>query len=625
MREHTPIAVTGFNGVYDRGQDDSCPQDHFIDAKNVRFDVSEVYTREGLSLSLTIPNIRRTHSYKRMGEVPRLLILNSSGSIYDSTNLASPIITIAGMTDFSCLTFYNRAYIAPHNGVTGLPGEFLYVYDGSTIRKAAGLRPSGSSMVATQGTSGRIEPGTHIIAVAYETASGFITKPGPTLYTVYVAPDDGSLNPPTYKVDMSGIPTGPSGTTKRYLLSTKSVEANSGGDAYDGNQEGYEFFFVPDGVINNNVDTTLTLDFYDADLIQSADYLFDQLEEIPAPIFITQYAGRMVVGGADTAESVVRISKKNDPESYDAVEGFVTVDPSESGSVRVATEFRNALYMFKSLRAYVTQDNLSTEPVFWEVITIDKGVGSEVFGISTILDAKGTSTDRFVLADRSGLLVFDGYFNRPELTFKVEGIWNRINKEVFSKIQVLNDPVTQSLYILLPLDGATSPSHVLYGDYSLGLNPTTIKWCLWSFPVAMVSGVVDVETNGNTYLRVAGFSGNVYNLSGSLNDDGTAIESYVKTAYLKLNNVDVHHFNELSLRVKGSGNLVITLYGLDDVNTKVLSDLPLSSAPGKLKHKWINFVNEAISIKLSVSAFNEWFNCAGLNVFGIEQWKNRRG
>ena len=44
----------------------------------------------------------------------------------------------------------------------------------------------------------------------------------------------------------------------------------------------------------------------------------------------------------------------------------------------------------KSLKSYITSDN-GDEPNTWDVIQLDKGVGTEVHGISAILDSSGAS------------------------------------------------------------------------------------------------------------------------------------------------------------------------------------------------------------------------------------------
>ena len=180
LRDHRGIVVEDFRGLVDNGEDEATPQNGFITSQNNKFMRRGVRSREGTSLMHTIGNVRRVAIYKRIGEAQRLLILNSVGEIYDSTDLTGPILSIATMTDFSAASIFGRSYITPHDGVTGLAGEKVYVYNGTgTARPAAGTAPIGFTLtLANSGTAGTVETGDHILGVAFETNSGFVTKPG---------------------------------------------------------------------------------------------------------------------------------------------------------------------------------------------------------------------------------------------------------------------------------------------------------------------------------------------------------------------------------------------------------------------------------------------------------------
>src|SRR5690606_12889657 len=117
---------------------------------------------------------------------------------------------------FSAAQYFDRIYITPHNRITGIENEVVYVYDGTTCRQAGGIAPSGSITVTNSTLSGNVEAGTHLIAVAFETESGFITRPGPSIYGQVLA--DG-----THQIDISGIPIGPDGTVARHILATRRI------------------------------------------------------------------------------------------------------------------------------------------------------------------------------------------------------------------------------------------------------------------------------------------------------------------------------------------------------------------------------------------------------------------
>ena len=127
MQDHTPISSTNFNGIYDRSVKEDVPFKYFIDALNLRYEDGCFFTREGSNAEFVKPGIRRIKQCLIEGQAPIELILDSTGSLFDATDsLVTPIMYIAGMTDFSAVTLNDRIYISPHNGLRGLPGERVY-------------------------------------------------------------------------------------------------------------------------------------------------------------------------------------------------------------------------------------------------------------------------------------------------------------------------------------------------------------------------------------------------------------------------------------------------------------------------------------------------------------------
>ncbi len=127
-------------------------------------------------------------------------------------------------------------------------------------------------MTATNsGTIGNVEAGIHIFGVVYETDTGYLSSIGPDTLPFVNAPGG-------FSVDLANIPVSPSVfVTKRHLVATVSIDPT----LYTGNTLGYQFFFIPDGVIPNNTATTATVSFFDAELIDDASHLFDNFSSIP--------------------------------------------------------------------------------------------------------------------------------------------------------------------------------------------------------------------------------------------------------------------------------------------------------------------------------------------------------
>ena len=612
MDNHLPVAdIQDFKGLFDRGEPLKVPDDHASELLNMVHPHQTVATREGSTRSLSVSHASRIFIYKKSGEVARTLFLNL-GSIYDSVNTSVPILTVSGMTDFSAINLYDRVYISPHDGTEGLSGEFVYVYDGTTCRKAAGVPPTGFTMVATtSSTDGKLDIGTHLFAVVFETPSGHLTKPGPETYPVYSAPGG-------KKVDISSIGAGPAGTVARVLLSTKAIPV------YSGNPNDYEFFKVPDGRLANNSGATLTLDFYDADLIESADDLFDLLSEIPAGVGFLEFNGKLLTWGEDGNSGYIRISLTSQPEAFSDVDGFLSTDRREVGGIKSCFVFRNNLFTNKAYQTYVTSDNGST-PDTWTILDVDKGVGSSIFGIATINESKGATTDKVLVASRSGLWLFTGLFSDFPLTWKVDGIWQRINKTYFDKVQVVQDPTNTRIYVTIPLDNATEPSHILLGDYGGGLTVTDIVWSLWEFPwkPTSISAYVDSSTL-KARLFIGSSDGNVYYIDDTVVlDDNTAIDWTYKTAYFSAIGGQVGHFNLMRFTASGTGNISIDLYGLHDSNHVSLAVQAITTSPGVDYVRKFNHSNERLAVKFSSTTSGNKIDLQRLLVYGKSLWVSR--
>lgn len=610
FEEYEPYPIRDFKGLWNRGKADTCPSNHFLDCENISFKQNGVETRDGLERIFTLGNIKRTHLYKRINESARMLILNNAGSIFDATiSLTVPILTIAGMTDFSAVNIYNRVYLSPHDGLKGLPAQKVYVYDGTTIRAAGGIVPSGTLVAVNSGNTGSVEPGTHLFAVVFETNTGFLTSPGPTVFASVLAPGG-------KKVELTGIPLGPSYVTHRHIIASRAIQT------YNNNQFGVEYFFIANAVINDNSSTTATVDFFDSELSDSADYLFDIITEIPAGLVLGVYKNRMVVGNFNDNQFLLRVSNSAEPEVMHSIDGLIVVDPAEAGGVTNIIEHRDLLGITKGLKSYVTSDN-GQEPSTWDVISLDPGIGTTVHGISMILDKQGGSTDRFLLASQGGLILFNGTFQMPELSWKIEDIWARINKNAFHRIQVAYDPINLLIYVAAPLDGATENTHVLFGDASDGLAGDKIKWSKWTSPsTAPISIIVDVE--GNTPIFKVSGTDVHRQVAGRTNDNSVAIPQFIKFGLSPEKSTGIiNHFNFIKYRISGSGSLIPELRGLDDTNQVLPPPFNLSALPGAQIDRLINFVGEKMSLKIQMNSIDNDFDLSEVTIFFKPLWSQR--
>lgn len=622
LRDHTQVPTTSFKGLYANGLDDAVPPGYFIDSLNTHFEQIEVRTRDGFNKVFPLPNIRRFFVYKRLNETSRYLILDTAGNLWDSL-YATPLATNAAWLDFSALNYLNRAYITFHDRVSGITGTVIQVYEGAgpgTLRPAGGAPPVGFTLNCSMSTnSGNLGVGIYLVAICYETTSGFITAPGPAVFGQVDSPGG-------FKLNVDNISIGPAGTVARRILVTKSIPTS----IYDGNQLGYEFFFCPNGRIPNNTATFLhDIDFFDDDLIDSADYLFDSRNTLPCGLGLTIYNNRMALWGVPGYEHYVFFSTATFVETFDQTGGLLYLDPSDAiSSIKNVVDHETSLFIQTQDRTYITVDN-GSDPDTWRCDPLDKAIGAEVFSISKILDSRGTSVKRFFQGDTSGIYVYEGGgFQDPPFTTNIVDLWDRINKKQFNKVQLVDDPESKLIYASVPLDDAVECSHILVGDYYNAFNRYgqlvggQVRWSLWAFPWQISSIVIDSNNDRDTVFKQSGFEGNIYEQNfdaGSL-DDNTKITSYIQT-HLYTQSKFVSHFGFLEARVEGVGYFNIYLYSLNYKKTMIPPKWTLIPDPNLFFQKPINFVNPKMSIKL-MSNLNagDYFKLFDLSVDAKTLW-----
>ncbi len=95
MRDHKPIVIEEFNGLWNNGDPEVCPIDHFSDCENIAFIQSGFKTRSGIdlyqSLATALGNILRIYNYvMQTGE--SLLVLVEGGNIYHVTSSTNVLL-----------------------------------------------------------------------------------------------------------------------------------------------------------------------------------------------------------------------------------------------------------------------------------------------------------------------------------------------------------------------------------------------------------------------------------------------------------------------------------------------------------------------------------------------------
>lgn len=604
MLDLQKITINSFRGMYDRGGFDEVPSDHGIICDNLAFSrKNEVMVRPGTNLSVTSshPVIRQFLSTVNGSLL--WLTCDGAGHIYRQ-DTGALFLAVTGMIDFAAVNMFDKTFIAPLLSAFSAT-NYIYVYDGISAPRPMGGAPPDTTFTATDSaTPGNVSPGVHQFAVSYITDTGYVTAPGPVITGTF-APVSltaaGSLS-----VDLASVPLGPIGTVARQLFATKSGLS--------------EFFYID--LIADNTTTAITIDFFDTSLAVSADSLFDQFTPLSGTGFsgmaLVKYNGRLIVISGE----IVYVSQSGDAETFSSITGALSI-PSESdgNNVRSGAELFGVLYIMKAVGIFSTQDN-GGEPNTWTINHIEGAVGTYQAGLGSISGSQSSLTLNSVLlmANRSGLFLFNGNVGRPALSNKIQDLWDTITISAENTIQIAVDPFNCLLYVLLPLAAATVPNVLLVGDYAMGLTPEDIRWSRYNFPWDPSSiSMINVDDGSDfVYQLRLGTSTNIYKLHPNYDADyGSVPIAAVYTTYMAtFGEGSVNIFSYLKMRVVGTGDLIIELQDTDFMGAVLPPVIALATHPRKEYGRQINFMNEKMCVSLGVSALNNKMTLSRLDIFG---------
>jgi hypothetical protein len=335
--------------------------------------------------------------------------------------------------------------------------------------------------------------------------------------------------------------------------------------------------------------------------------------------------------------SLVRASRVEDPESYDGVDGLLSIAENNGQAIRAAFKLRERLYFVKEHSLHVTQDDGTNEPSLWAVAEVSRKVGTpSVRGV-------GIGEDWVVIAHRTGLYIFSG--GEPiKISQEIQPTWNQINWQYGHTLWVTVDTKERRIFVGVPLGSATSPNKILMLDYrdlddaeEIASRPPinitytgrktatdkTRKWSPWSIAanacalIERSDGTAIVAMGGGTPgIGGGGATGKVYQLKDTqLSDDGTAIPSYYTTHYFPERAVEqslslgAHRklFSYLTVFVEGAGNLSLTSFTDSSSAPQTQQPLPLSSPSVKDLELPINVLGERVAFQVSTNQPGAWF------------------
>ena len=130
--------------------------------------------------------------------------------------------------------------------------------------------------------------------------------------------------------------------------------------------------------------------------------------------------------------------------------------------MRNGVQLRDVFYAHKSLGVFAVQDN-GDVPSGWSVYPVDKSINTPIHGISEFFNLSGirSARDWYLTIDRSGILLNNGSFGKPPITWSINDIWQRYNFAQYHKGVLVVDEQHHKIYCAVPLDAVTENNLLL--------------------------------------------------------------------------------------------------------------------------------------------------------------------
>ncbi|HEX2711833.1 MAG TPA: hypothetical protein VHM88_06360, partial [Candidatus Acidoferrales bacterium] len=245
--------------------------------------------------------------------------------------------------------------------------------------------------------------------------------------------------------------------------------------------------------------------------------------------------------------SLVRACRVEDPESYDGVNGILSIAENNGQAIRAAFRLRERLYFVKERSLYVTEDDGVNEPSLWAVNEVSRSVGTpSVHGVDE-------GEDWVAIAARSGLYLFWGA-EPVKVSQEIQPTWDTINWQYGHTLWVRVDTRNKLVLVGAPIGTATSPNRILALNYrglgsaeEIAAHPSVHvsgftgklftaakarRWTQWFITANSATLAERSDGTAQMFLGNGAATGKVYQLSDAqLSDDGAAIASYYTTYF----------------------------------------------------------------------------------------------
>lgn len=609
-RGFTEYGVVGPRGPWTRLDHRPTPENRGTRAYNVRFEPGRVKSRDGFAHGMAVgAKVTSLHHWITNDtgiEINRLIYMEAPDTVKMKDLVSSTINTLFTETgrSISCAEGGSRLFIATAT-TAGIGASQCRIVNALVSGVPSDYAFTGPMTIAPTVSStgvGNCTEGEHTFAYVLETRTGFTGKPSP-------APS-GTFTPVSFTVAAGGEAlelevngTMPADAAFIHPIMTRTDNPN-------------RWYFVPDAAVavpgGTSWTATMTINISDDDLADSAEECsenFDYLTQDSGgsgpfePFQCVEFGQRMVYLTPQKAYF-------SDPQDYQVLTEIEhVIQLPGQRQILAGFPLRGNFYLLGPSWTYTTSDS-GDRPRLWGQPEIVSGrIG--VTGNNCI--EWRTNGDHAWVANYAGFYYFNGQYPERPVSYMVDAEWRRINWAAAYAIQIKDDFLNQRVYVAAPLDDATEPTHMLVFDYSQGTSWTEIDFSLDNLPddFSSLGIIIDRETNRPELWVGPSASGNILVQTVDQHDDnGEAIDCQYETNILIPEGAlwKYKKMGWLELNVAGTGNLGITIFGLNRVYSEELEPVELFQEPGERPLLNLDFNDENFSVRVQTNAAGHWFD-----------------
>lgn len=609
------------------------PLNHGFLSQNVSFiggsgGASQVQTRLGFQTAFD-PNEGMSSLFNWISSLGNLLVWYRTGDrsvqLADITVLASATVIPGDLTGYAAI-FADagaRLYAAFFGtNALGASGARVISFQSGTFVNDFCFQPpiTYTPAAPTEPGAGTITQGLHYVGYRIEYRTGFTTRPSPDSGSGI--PSSATFQPVAFTASGSKSArwtlntAWPTGAVKVHVIMTPVSNPA-------------QYIFVPgasaDVVGGTTMSVTIDFDISDellfangTDSSRSLFLMTNTVSGVPQiyPSVAVTHGDRMVyvttvTDNVGNESGALFVSEKQAYQEITPDTSLIQLPGLKD--ITTAISLDGTLYIFGPQWCYRTIDN-GSEPSTWPAPALIDGRRGTLSPRGALVAPSGTYA---WVASQDGLYFFQGAFSALPVSYYQQPDWDRINWGAAYVVQMVDDPSVKKVYVLVPLDSSTTPTHMLTWDYTNGYGPEEVQYSIDSIQ-SYDLGAMALVKNGLSGMPAGvaqkkevwlGSSGaapilrrNSSNDSNPYLDNGMPIFAAFETSlfpHLGTGRGEVYQHHGADYRVKGSGPVQITTYTIDHAQQYILEPIQLSITPGELPHRSFDMISEGVSHRIS--------------------------